>query len=116
MTGDVAPRKVLAIADEQARITPAQMRELIDRAAASGQQVRVSRPVVTAEGKRFDISDGSRVGASDGTVYRVRNMNRGGFTLEREHKRPRGKAARRAEKRARAEQRRREAHGRASAA
>jgi len=62
--------------------------------------IGVKRVVRSGE-RTFTLHDGGRVGSSNGVVYRVRNMVRGGFTLERELPKVKGKAARRADKLAR---------------
>jgi len=81
------------------RVTRAERRPILAEARAHGH--RVEQVVRTKDGRRFTLTDGARVGCSDGSRYVIANMNRGGFTLHREVPKVKGKAARAADKRRR---------------
>ena len=92
-------------------ITRSELPTVLEQLAAQpGVRASVVKKITTPEGKSFELRDGGLVGTSDGSRYVIGEMNRGGFTLRREIPKVRGKAARKADRRARAEQRRRQFH------
>jgi hypothetical protein len=86
------------VIDVRPTITRAELAAKMQELAAAGAIASVTRNVKTPDGKEFTLRDGGLVRCEDGSRYRIANMNRGGFTLQREISKVRGKAARRADR------------------